>query len=48
MRLFEGKHAGELLELQPFQEAIIRRIYGPSDDDGRRLVRTAVVWMPRG
>ena len=48
LRLWEGKFAGETFRLNPFQEAIIRRIYGPSTEDGRRLVRTACIWIPRG
>lgn len=35
-------------ELPVFWERIIRRIYGPSHDDGRRKVRTAFVMLPRG
>ncbi|MGJ0506171.1 MAG: terminase large subunit [Methylocystis sp.] len=48
LKLWEGRFAGEPFRLAPFQEAIIRRIYGPSAPDGGRLVRTAAIWMPRG
>lgn len=48
LRLWEGDHAGKPFHLHPFQEAVIRRIYGPCDDDGGRLVRTAALWIPRG
>jgi phage terminase large subunit-like protein len=48
LRLWEGRFAGNLFALSPFQEAIIRRIYGPSAPDGGRLVRTACIWIPRG
>lgn len=48
LRLWEGRFAGQPFALHPFQEAIIRRIYGPSDDKGRRLVRMACIWIPRG
>ncbi|ORE90432.1 Putative terminase-like protein [Stappia sp. 22II-S9-Z10] len=48
LRLWEGRFAGQPFTLHPFQEAIIRRIYGPSTDDGRRLVRRACIWIPRG
>ena len=48
LRLWEGKFAGKPFALNPFQEAIIRRIYGPATDDGRRLVRMACIWIPRG
>jgi len=48
LRLWEGRFAGEPFKLSPFQEAIIRRIYGPSTPEGGRLVRTACIWIPRG
>jgi phage terminase large subunit-like protein len=48
LTLWEGRFAGRPFTVHPFQEAIIRRIYGPSTDDGRRLVRTACLWIPRG
>lgn len=48
LRLWEGKFAGKPFALNPFQESIIRRIYGPTTDDGRRLVRMACIWIPRG
>lgn len=48
LRLWEGRFAGTPFHLHPFQEAIIRRIYGPSTADGRRLVRLACIWIPRG
>lgn len=48
LRLWEGKFAGRSFTLHPFQESIIRRIYGPATDDGRRLVRLACIWIPRG
>lgn len=48
LRLWEGDFAGQPFRLHPFQEAIVRRIYGPTADDGRRLVRTAAIWIPRG
>jgi phage terminase large subunit-like protein len=48
LRLWEGDFAGQPFTLNPFQEAIIRRIYGPSTPDGRRLVRMACIWIPRG
>ena len=35
-------------ELAPFWERIVRRIYGPSDDNGNRLVRTVYIQIPRG
>jgi phage terminase large subunit-like protein len=35
-------------ELAPFWERIVRRIYGPSDAGGNRLVRTVYIQIPRG
>jgi phage terminase large subunit-like protein len=48
LTLWEGDFAGEAFRLHPFQEAIVRRIYGPTRPDGGRLVRTACIWIPRG
>lgn len=48
LKLWEGRFAGNPFALSQFQEAIIRRIYGPSAPDGGRLVRTACIWIPRG
>ena len=33
---------------QDWQERLIRRIYGPVDELGRRQVRTAFIMVPRG
>ncbi|PPE79534.1 terminase [Kaistia algarum] len=38
-------HAFELL---PWQERIVRRIYGPCHPDGRRIVRNVSMLLPRG
>lgn len=48
LHLWEGSLAGQPFQLHPFQKAIIRRIYGQSDENGNRLVRTAALWIPRG
>lgn len=48
LRLHEGRFAGKPFPLQDWQERLIRRIYGPVDDLGRRQVRTAFVMVPRG
>lgn len=48
LRLWEGDFAGRPFHLHGFQEAIVRRIYGPCTPDGARLVRMACVWIPRG
>ncbi|MEP9373533.1 terminase TerL endonuclease subunit [Mesorhizobium sp. KR1-2] len=39
------KHALQLIE---WQERIIRRIYGPRDEDGERVVREVFFYIPRG
>ncbi len=48
LTLWEGDFAGEPFKLHPFQEAIVRRIYGPTRPDGGRQVRIACIWIPRG
>ncbi|MCR4520966.1 terminase large subunit [Bosea sp. 47.2.35] len=35
-------------QLYEWQERIIRRIYGPRDEDGERLVRDVFLYLPRG
>lgn len=35
-------------QLDPWQERIVRRIYGPRDSDGQRQVRTVFALIPRG
>lgn len=35
-------------DLPDWQERIVRRIYGPCHEDGRRVVRTVVILLPRG
>lgn len=35
-------------QLTDWQERIVRRIYGPCTEDGRRIVRNVVVLLPRG
>jgi hypothetical protein len=36
LRLHEGRFAGQKFPLQDWQERLIRKIYGPVDDLGRR------------
>ena len=48
LRLHEGRFAGQPFPLADWQERLIRRIYGPVDELGRRQVRTAFVMVPRG
>jgi phage terminase large subunit-like protein len=39
---------GNAFELPDWMERIVRRIYGPCHDDGRRIVRNVVCLLPRG
>lgn len=40
--------SGKPFQLDPWQERIVRRIYGPRHPDGSRIVRTVVLLLPRG
>lgn len=40
--------SGLPFQLDPWQERIVRRIYGPRHDDGSRIVKTMVLLLPRG
>ena len=42
-----GPSAGLPFELRKWQLDILEKIYGPVHDDGRRIVRTALITMPR-
>jgi phage terminase large subunit-like protein len=35
-------------QLDAWQEKIVRQIYGPCHDDGRRVVRNVIIMLPRG
>lgn len=35
-------------QLDAWQEAIVRKIYGPTDEHGNRIVRNVVIMLPRG
>ena len=35
-------------QLDPWQERIVRRIYGPRHEDGTRVVNTVALLLPRG
>lgn len=35
-------------QLDPWQERIVRRIYGPRDENGTRIVNTVALLLPRG
>lgn len=39
---------GHPFQLDPWQENIVRRIYGPRNEDGTRIVRRVVLLLPRG
>lgn len=39
---------GRAFQLDPWQEDIVRRIYGPCDEQGRRIVRNVIILLPRG
>ncbi|KAA3500806.1 terminase large subunit [Rhizobium rhizogenes] len=39
---------GNAFQLDPWQERIVRQIYGPCDAQGQRLVRNVVIMLPRG
>ncbi len=44
----EPRRPGGAFQLDPWQERIVRRIYGPRHEDGSRIVRTVVLLLPRG
>lgn len=48
LRLFEGARAGQTFPLARWQERIIRRVYGDTDETGRRNVETVFILLPRG
>jgi len=39
---------GNAFQLDPWQERIVRRIYGPRNAQGHRMVRTVFLLLPRG
>lgn len=39
---------GHAFQMDPWQEEIVRRIYGPRDADGRRIVKTVFILVGRG
>lgn len=39
---------GRAFQLYPWQERIVRRIYGPRNPDGSRIVKTVLLLLPRG
>lgn len=44
----KSRQPNHAFELPDWQERIVRRIYGPCHGDGRRIVRTVVILLPRG
>jgi phage terminase large subunit-like protein len=44
----KSRARGQAFELPLWQERIVRRIYGPCDDAGRRIARNVVILLPRG
>lgn len=47
LKLHEGRYAGKPFPLQPWQERIIRRVYGDTKEDETRRVRTVFLYLPR-
>jgi phage terminase large subunit-like protein len=47
LRITAGMKAGEQFRLREWQREIVRGIYDPIGDDGRRIVRTALITMGR-
>ncbi len=47
LTITSGALAGQPFIVRPWQREIIEGIYGPHTEDGRRIVRTALVSMPR-
>ena len=48
LRMLRHPKSGKAFQLDPWQERIVRRIYGPRHEDGRRIVKTVVALVPRG
>jgi phage terminase large subunit-like protein len=42
-----GDDVGEPIRLRPWQRAIITKIFGTLDDNGRRIIRTVYIQLPR-
>jgi len=47
LKVTAGDGAGKRFRLRPWQKDIIRKVYDPVDEDGCRLVRTALLTMAR-
>lgn len=48
MRHPKSRLPGKAFDLPPFMERIVRAIYGPCDEHGNRIVKNAVILLPRG
>jgi phage terminase large subunit-like protein len=48
LQLTEGRFAGQRDWLQPWQERLVRRIYGDVAESGRRRIRSVFCMIPRG
>ncbi|WP_020187100.1 terminase TerL endonuclease subunit [Methylopila sp. 73B] len=44
----KSRAPGRAFALDPWQERIVRRVYGPRHEDGSRVVKTVVLLLPRG
>ncbi|MFG1330255.1 terminase TerL endonuclease subunit [Xanthobacter autotrophicus] len=44
----KSRAKGQAFQLDPWQERIVRRIYGPRHEDGTRVVKTVCLLLPRG
>jgi phage terminase large subunit-like protein len=44
----KSKAVGRAFQLDPWQERVIRKLYGPRKPDGSRIVRRLVLLLPRG
>ena len=44
----KSRAPGRAFQLDPWQERIVRRIYGPRNTNGERIVKTVVLLLPRG
>ncbi|GAB1378663.1 terminase large subunit [Pararhodobacter aggregans] len=44
----KSRAPGRAFQLDPWQERIVRRIYGPRHEDGSRVVRRVTLLLPRG
>ncbi len=47
LKHFKGEWAGKPFDLSPWQENIIRQVFGWKDKNGNRRYRTVYVWVPR-